>query len=194
MHYRITNLAFPNAIVIPMSREMTITQWHVPIDDVSCYWYALFTSFGAAVDRDTMRKQRMEKHRLPDYRPDAGRANHWGFDPAEQAAKTYTGMGMDINIHDQWAVESPGPIVDRSREHLGTSDAGIIKYRKLLRAGIKAVRGGRDAPFRFAADTAAVLDGPIAIDAIGPASEQPDVWLQGDRERRQRCAWTRDAG
>lgn len=194
MHYRITNLAFPNAIVIPMSRDMTITQWHVPIDDVSCYWYALFTSFGAAVDRDTMRRQRMEKHRLPDYRPEAGRANHWGFDAAEQAAKTYTGMGMDINIHDQWAVESPGPIVDRTREHLGTSDAGIIKYRKLLRAGIKTVRGGRGAPFRFAADTAAALQGPIAIDAIGPVSEQSDVWLQSDRERRQRCAWARDAG
>ena len=24
---------FPNAFIIPMSREMTITQWHVPIDD-----------------------------------------------------------------------------------------------------------------------------------------------------------------
>jgi phthalate 4,5-dioxygenase len=194
MHYRITNLAFPNAIVIPMSRDMTITQWHVPIDDVSCYWYALFTSFGGAVDRETMRRQRMKKHRLPDYRPIAGRANHWGFDAAEQAAKTYTGMGMDINIHDQWAVESPGPIVDRTREHLGTSDAGIIKCRKLLRDGIKAVHSGLNAPFRFATATASALHGPIAIDAIGPASEQPDVWLQSDRERRQRGTWTRNAG
>ena len=35
---------FPHAIVILMSNEMTITQWHVPVDDVSCYWYAIFTS------------------------------------------------------------------------------------------------------------------------------------------------------
>ena len=27
-----------------MSREMTITQWHVPIDDVRHYWYAIFTA------------------------------------------------------------------------------------------------------------------------------------------------------
>src|SRR5499427_256611 len=45
-HVRVTNLMFPNAFVIPMSREMTITQWHVPIDDTRHYWYAIFTSFG----------------------------------------------------------------------------------------------------------------------------------------------------
>ena len=42
-HVRVTNLIFPNAFIIPMSREMTISQWHVPIDDVKHYWYAIFT-------------------------------------------------------------------------------------------------------------------------------------------------------
>jgi phthalate 4,5-dioxygenase len=45
-HVRVTNLLFPNGFVIPMSAEMTITQWHVPVDDESNYWFALFTSFG----------------------------------------------------------------------------------------------------------------------------------------------------
>lgn len=36
-----------------------------------------------------------------------------------------------------------GPICDRSREHLGTSDAAIIAARQLLLEGIDAVmRGG----------------------------------------------------
>src|SRR5690606_6079043 len=35
-HVRVTNLVFPQAIVIPMSAHMTISQWHVPIDDTSC--------------------------------------------------------------------------------------------------------------------------------------------------------------
>jgi hypothetical protein len=47
-HVRVTNLVFPHAFIIPMSSEMTITQWHVPIEDTSCYWYAIFTSFGPA--------------------------------------------------------------------------------------------------------------------------------------------------
>jgi phthalate 4,5-dioxygenase len=119
MHVRVTNQVFPHAIVIPMSNEMTITQWHVPVDDVSCYWYAIFTSFGAPVDKAVMRAQRLALYELPDYRPKVGKHNNYGFDPYEQATKTYTGMGLDINVHDQWAVESPGPIQDRTREHLG---------------------------------------------------------------------------
>ena len=40
-HARITNQIFPCAISIPMSNSMTITQWHVPVDDENCYWYAI---------------------------------------------------------------------------------------------------------------------------------------------------------
>jgi nitrite reductase/ring-hydroxylating ferredoxin subunit len=189
VHYRITNLAFPNAIVIPMSADMTITQWHVPVDDVSCYWYSLFTSFAGIVDRDTMRRQRLEHHSLPEYRPRTGRLNDWGFSASEQATKTYTGMGMDINVHDQWAVESPGAIVDRSKEHLGKSDAAIVKYRKLLRTGIQALKDGAPPPFVLDSAAAASVRGPIAVDAIGPAGGSPDVWANRDRERRRRCPW-----
>jgi len=41
-------------------------------------------------------------------------------------------MGEDINVHDQWAVESQGRIQDRTREHLGTTDKAIVARRKLL--------------------------------------------------------------
>ena len=37
-HVRVTNVVFPQAFVIPMSAEMTISQWHVPVDDTHCYW------------------------------------------------------------------------------------------------------------------------------------------------------------
>jgi len=189
MHYRITNLAFPNAIVIPMSNEMTITQWHVPIDDTNCYWYSIFTSFGAAVDRQTMRRQRLEQHTLPEYRPKHGRVTAWGFNAEEQATRTYTGMGMDINVHDQWAVESPGRIHDRTKEHLGKGDIGVIKYRKLLLAAIQAVKNGSPAPFALDADAASEVRGPIAVDAVELANGHSQCWVQLDVERRRQCAW-----
>jgi phthalate 4,5-dioxygenase len=109
-HVRVTNLEFPNAFVIPMSSEMTITQWHVPIDDTKHYWYAIFTSFGAPVDKQEMRRQRQELYALPDYVPRKNKSNQYGFDPHEQAHATFTGMGTDINVHDQWACESMGVI------------------------------------------------------------------------------------
>jgi len=114
-HVRVTNLLFPQAICIPMSQQMTITQWHVPVDDVRSYWYAMFTSFDAPVDQQKMRAQREALYELPDYIPKIGKQNNYGFDPEEQRTRTYTGMGDDINVHDQWAVESPGPVADRTR-------------------------------------------------------------------------------
>ena len=108
-HVRVTNMVFPHGFVIPLSETMTITQWHVPVDDVSCYWYAIFTSFADAVDHATMRRQRLELYTLPDYKPRLGRHNDYGFDPLEQQSRTYTGMGHDINVHDQWAVGIPRP-------------------------------------------------------------------------------------
>src|SRR6476661_7287510 len=123
-HIRVTNILFPQAFVIPMNAEMTITQFHVPVDDVGCYWYSIFTSFGDKVDKDTMRSQRLRTYPAPDYKPIFGRANGWGFSAAEQETKTFTGMGFDINIHDQFACESQGPIADRTQENPGTTDKG----------------------------------------------------------------------
>ena len=97
-HVRMTNQVFPQAFAIPLSDEMTITQFHVPVDDYNNYWYALFTSFGAPVDKALMREQRLKLHELPDYRPRVGRDNQYGFDPREQSTQTYTGMGSDINL------------------------------------------------------------------------------------------------
>jgi 5,5'-dehydrodivanillate O-demethylase len=43
---------------------------------------------------------------------------------------------------DKMAYETSSPICDRSQEHLGVSDRGIIRYRKLLREQIELVQRG----------------------------------------------------
>jgi hypothetical protein len=48
----------------------------------------------------------------------------------------------DINVHDQWAVESMGAIQDRTREHLGTSDKVIMANRRMLLKAIETVQAG----------------------------------------------------
>src|SRR6266536_213420 len=183
-HVRVTNLMFPNAFVIPMSRDMTITQWHVPIDDRKHYWYAIFTSFGEPVNKDEMRRQRLELYELPDYIPRKNKSNDYGFNPHEQADDTYTGMGADINVHDQWACESMGAIVDRTQEHLGRSDKAIAAYRRLLRMAIDAVDKGNQAPMIFDAGSAAKITGPAAIDGIGPTQDWQGYWQRADASKR----------
>ena len=61
-HVRVTNVALPAGLRHPDDAEMTITQWHVPVDDTGCYWYSIFTSFGAPVDKETMREQRLRTY------------------------------------------------------------------------------------------------------------------------------------
>jgi hypothetical protein len=188
-HVRVTNLVFPNAFMIPMSREMTISQWHVPIDDTRHYWYAIFTSFGDAVNKDEMRRQRLALYQLPDYVPNKNKSNDYGFDPHEQEHDTFTGMGADINVHDQWACESMGAIQNRTQEHLGTSDKAIVAYRKLLREAIEQTGKG-EKPIMVLDDRAAAsVTGPPAIDGIGPSDDWQGYWQKTDAAKRQAASW-----
>ena len=188
-HVRVTNLMFPNAFIIPMSREMTISQWHVPIDDNRHYWYAIFTSFGEPVNKDEMRRQRLALYQLPDYIPNRNKSNDYGFDPHEQESETYTGMGADINVHDQWACESMGAIQDRTSEHLGTSDKAIIAYRKLLRQAIEQSGKGERPIMVLDEAKAASVTGPAAVDGIGPADDWQGYWQRSEADKRQGASW-----
>lgn len=188
-HVRVTNLVFPNAFMIPMSREMTISQWHVPIDDHKHYWYAIFTSFGAPVNKDQMRNQRLELYQLPDYVPNRNKSNEYGFDAREQQHETYTGMGADINVHDQWACESMGVIQDRTEEHLGTSDKAIVAYRKLLRQAIAQSDKGETPILVVDEKRAAGITGPAAIDGIGPVDDWQGYWQSTEAKKRETMSW-----
>ncbi len=190
-HVRVTNQIFPQAICIPLSNEMTITQWHVPVDDETCYWYSMFTSFGNPVNKDVMREQRLKEHSLPDYAPLKNASNQYGFDPEEQRTQTYTGMGLDINVHDQWAVESMGRIQDRTQEHLGKTDVGIIRFRRLLRDTIRKLADGDTSTLPMYGDgSVGEIRGPISIDAIaGVGQAWEEVWRSSDQVRRDASTW-----
>ena len=189
-HVRVTNVVFPQAFVIPMSAEMTISQWHVPVDDYNCYWYAIFTSFTTPVNKEQMRAQRLELYELPDYTSRKNKRNNYGYSVDEQLKETYTGMGNDINVHDQWAVESQGPIQDRTREHLGSTDKGIITFRRMLVKAIESTQEGGEAPMLIKPAQAGAFSGPPSIDGIDKSGGDPDAyWQAADLERRQKSEW-----
>ncbi|GAA5164796.1 aromatic ring-hydroxylating dioxygenase subunit alpha [Pseudonocardia eucalypti] len=188
-HVRITHQVFPHGITIPLSATMAITQWHVPIDDLSCYWYAMFTSLDEPVDRATMRAQRLDGITLPDYKPVRNRANNYRFDPHEQRTQTYTGLGPDINVHDQMAVEGQGYIYDRTREKLSRSDRAIVTYRRMALRAIDTVAEG-GSPDELLRDTADVESrGPIPLDGIGPTGEWERYWASSVADLRKASPW-----
>ena len=189
-HVRVTQAIFPATFVIPLSETMTITQMHVPVSDTHTYWYTFFTSFAGPLDKEAMRAQRQQFITLPDYIPKAGRHNNWGFDADEQMSTTYLGMGEeDINVHDQWAVESMGSIADRTREHLGTTDKVIMANRRVLIKAIDTVQNGGVAPGVADAAQAAGMTGPDTVDGIAPADDWQAWWETAADAKRKGAPW-----
>jgi hypothetical protein len=72
--------------------------------------------------------------------------NDYLIDRAVQASgKSYTGIAC-FGVQDAGIQESMGRIADRSTEHLGTSDIGIIHLRRVLLKAIKALQAGEPIP------------------------------------------------
>jgi phthalate 4,5-dioxygenase oxygenase subunit len=78
------------------------------------------------------------------------RKNRWSQDRSKMK-ESYTGIAGFQN-QDTAAVESMGPISDRTREHLGQSDVAIIRMRKRMAESVKAFMAG-GTPFGLEAET-----------------------------------------
>ncbi len=91
------------------------------------------------------------------------RANDWLIDREVQRSRTFTGID-GVNTQDLAVQESMGPIVDRAREHLGSTDRAIILLRHILLDAIATVEQGGAPP---GVDPAAYAD-VRAADVILP--------------------------
>ena len=75
------------------------------------------------------------------FRSRQSRQNNYLMDRQVQKTETFTGI-EGINVQDRAVQESMGPIVDRSKEHLGPADKAVIQARRLLLEAIRTVRAG----------------------------------------------------
>ena len=71
--------------------------------------------------------------------------NDYLIDRDAQARNNFSGL-TGVQLQDQAVVESMGPIVDRSREHLSVSDRMIIATRRRLLRALDAHAGGEAPP------------------------------------------------
>jgi len=75
------------------------------------------------------------------FRGKRNRANNYLLDRHVQKTETFTGID-GINVQDRAVQESMGPVVDRSKEHLGPADRAVIQARRLLLDAVRAVQKG----------------------------------------------------
>ena len=84
-------------------------------------------------------------HLDKEYIPDNNRSNDYNIDRQLQKTKSMTGI-PGINTQDFALQEGMGSIVDRSQEHLGTTDRAIITLRQILLAALDTLEAGGQMP------------------------------------------------
>ena len=120
----------------------------IPMDDVNCYVYNFAYSYDAttpfpqeAAISEEIHFGRGPDDLLPDFSLKQNASNDYGIDRQQQKTFSFTGIN-GVNTQDVALQEGMGPIVDRTKEHLGTTDRAIIALRQLLLEATRAVESG----------------------------------------------------
>jgi len=77
--------------------------------------------------------------------PPRNKKNDDLIDRKLQRTKSYTGI-KGVSEQDAAVQDSQGPIADRTREHLGPTDLGILHFRKLVMEAARALEHGTAPP------------------------------------------------
>lgn len=80
-----------------------------------------------------------------DYVPLRTKANNYLIDRSAQRTSSYMGI-KGVSEQDAAVQDSQGPIADRTREHLGPTDLGIMRFRKLLMDSARDLARGVEPP------------------------------------------------
>ncbi len=152
-YWRIAHYLFPFYTMIPtgyLGEEVRFGAW-VPLDDNHVMSWRVSSKRpmrggAGAPSRSGIAGARMTSQYLPDStdwlgkaRLEANSSNDYMIDREEQRTASYTGIN-GISLQDQAVTESMGPVYNRSHEHLGTSDAMVIRTRRRAIAAAKAFR------------------------------------------------------
>jgi phthalate 4,5-dioxygenase len=144
----------------------------VPIDDFTTMVYNFTYAFDPhrPMSREyAIRRESLSGRGPDDYIPGTcipkrNRSNDYNLDRSVQKTKTYTGI-PGVSTQDFAVQEGMGAIVDRSGEHLGSTDRAIIMTRQLLAEAIRAVESGEEPVGRNPEDYAGVR----AVDRLIPS-------------------------
>jgi len=140
----------------------------VPIDDESCWVFSIDYQPHRPLsteERDAAHAGKGIHVRLiaGSFTPVANKRNDYLVDrEAQKAKRTFSGV-FDVGVQDAAIQESMGPVQDRARERLVSSDNGIIMARKRLTDAAAAVARGEAPP---GADAAA--QGARATSMVAP--------------------------
>jgi phthalate 4,5-dioxygenase oxygenase subunit len=144
-YWRITPWVMPCFTMIPPRGNHPVHgHFWIPIDDENCWAWSFDYHPTRALTGDEVDAMRAGKgihvQYVPgSFRPAANKDNDYLIDRAAQkAGRTYSGVD-GIAMQDASLQESMGPVVDRTKENLVSTDNGIIMARHRLLRAVKAL-------------------------------------------------------
>ncbi len=146
-YWRISQFLMPNHGLTPNAfpGEIYHGQCWVPIGDTSCWIY----NYTWNPDRPLTEAERARFsagsgiHAQVDarYIPLRRRENDYLIDRTKQKTESFTGI-EGVSEQDACIQDSQGFIADRTAEHLGPTDMGVIRFRRLILDAARALTQG----------------------------------------------------
>lgn len=148
-YWRITQWMLPAYSLIPREAGSVLQcNIRVPIDDNRHWFFRTQFYPSHALSAAELYEYRtggnVFQEKIPGtYLPTQTMANDFQIDRSLQRSGTYSGI-RGIPTQDQAVTISMGPVVDRSRERLATSDLAIINARRMLLKTAEQVQKGEE--------------------------------------------------
>ncbi len=193
-YWRIAQFLFPFYTMIPTGRlglQVLVRAW-VPLDDHHTMFWVMAgptsRSTGATVRTSKDGQPFMGTAGQPRYEPNGSgwldrwrlatnASNDYLLDREVQRSMSFTGID-GILLQDQAITESMGPVSEREGEHLGSSDAMVIRTRRRLMQAARDLREGV---------VPATVDDPglYGVRSGSTVLSREDDWLEATRELRK---------
>ncbi|MEM7748351.1 MAG: Rieske 2Fe-2S domain-containing protein [Pseudomonadota bacterium] len=168
IYWRIAQYLMPVHTFAPnaMPGENISGQSFVPFADTNCWIFTYVWNPDrplTAAEREGFRNGNGVIAEVDEnYVPLRSKANNYMIDRQLQKTSNYTGI-RGISEQDAAVQDSQGEIVDRTKEHLGPTDLGIMRFRKCIMEAAKSLQDGQEPSAVLAADKYAVRSGAIII-------------------------------
>jgi phthalate 4,5-dioxygenase oxygenase subunit len=146
-YLRVTVYVAPYIALIPPHTTWRSAQVFVPVDDHNSIFYFIAWSDQLTFDQAAWQEENHAKVGVDldrDYRKRRKLSNHHLQDREAMKRGDFTGIAGVPN-QDMAVQESMGPIVDRTREHLGASDLAIVRFRQMMLQAARAFAAGAPA-------------------------------------------------
>ena len=176
LYWRVSQFLLPHHGLAPnaFTGENYHGQTWVPITDQLCWVYCYTWNPErplTGAERERLRAGQ-SVHAAVDERwvPIRNRDNDYLIDRVDQKLRTFTGI-RGISEQDACIQDSQGFIADRTREHLGPTDAAIIQFRRLMLGAARALDDGIEPPAARNGAAYTVRSGSALADRSVPFAE-----------------------